>query len=75
LKYPKVIVQALSQEISDHVPLVLNTKLPSQPNKLNMFNFELGWLFKDGFYDMVATGIYNMTERGERLNTNAKLAK
>jgi hypothetical protein len=31
LKYPKVTVQPLIRDISDHTPLLLDTGLPSQP--------------------------------------------
>jgi hypothetical protein len=54
LKYPKVSVQALAREISDHSPLLLSSEQPSKPNNANMFKFELSWLLKEGFYEMVA---------------------
>lgn len=42
----------MSRELSDHTPLLLDTGVntPKQP----IFRFELGWLLRDGFYDMVA---------------------
>jgi hypothetical protein len=51
LKYPKVTVQPLIRDISDHTPLLLDTGLPSQPKNTNMFKFELEWLFTKAFYD------------------------
>jgi hypothetical protein len=41
-----------SRGISDHTPLLLDTRISSQP-KANGFNFELAWLFKDGFHEKV----------------------
>jgi hypothetical protein len=52
LKFPKVTVETLARGISNHTPLLLDTRAPSQQNAY-MFNFELAWLFKDGFYDKV----------------------
>jgi hypothetical protein len=45
-------VHALNREISDHTPLLFSTNNASttyQPQ----FKFELGWLLRDGFCDMV----------------------
>jgi hypothetical protein len=47
-----VTVQALPRVISDHTPLLLNKGMSSQHTS-HMFKFELRWLLKDGFYDMV----------------------
>jgi hypothetical protein len=52
LKYPLVTINALRRTISDHTPLLLNTGMSSQHTS-HMFKFELRWLLKDGFYDMV----------------------
>jgi hypothetical protein len=46
------VVRALSREISDHAPLLLDTGSPSEP-KTGGFKFELAWLFKDGFQEKV----------------------
>jgi hypothetical protein len=62
LKYPKVSVQALAREISDHSPLLLSSEQPSKPNNANMFKFELSWLLKEGFYEMVAQVSKERTE-------------
>jgi hypothetical protein len=47
LKYPKVSVQALTREIYDHSPLLLNSEQPSKSNNTNIFKFELSWLLKE----------------------------
>jgi len=51
-KYPLTTVHALTREISDHTPLLCNTNSSSQTYQ-HQFKFELGWLLRDGFYDMV----------------------
>ncbi|WVZ71809.1 LOW QUALITY PROTEIN: hypothetical protein U9M48_020345 [Paspalum notatum var. saurae] len=52
-KYPKASVQALSREISDHTPLLLNSGDGDSISPHNVFKFELGWLLHEGFFDMV----------------------
>ena len=52
-KFPRTIIQALTREISDHTPLFLNTGDPSTSTCPPVFKFELGWLLRDGFMDMV----------------------
>ena len=54
LKFPKVTVEALDRSRSDHTPLLLNGRVATQHGRHSMFKFELGWLIRDGFYDMVA---------------------
>jgi len=49
-KYPLSMVVALTREISDHTPLLLDTR---QTAHRGLFKFELGWLTKEGFYDLV----------------------
>ena len=44
---------ALSRDISDHTPLLLNTGVASSDSNQPTFKFELGWLLRDGFMDMV----------------------
>jgi len=46
-------VIALSRDISDHTPLLLNTGVASSDSNQPTFKFELGWLLRDGFMDMV----------------------
>jgi hypothetical protein len=52
-KFPLTSVHALTREVSDHTPLLLNfgelTLIATQP----MFKFKLGWLLRDGFMKMV----------------------
>ena len=59
-KYPHTTVQALNREISDHMPLLLNTK-NSSPTYQPQFKFELGWLLQEGFGDMVRQ-VWNDTQ-------------
>jgi hypothetical protein len=53
-KFPMVSVQALEriESLSDHVPILL-TISSSRPYCARRFKFELGWLHRDGFHDMV----------------------
>jgi hypothetical protein len=53
LNHPLTTVVALPQVISDHTPLIIDTGKPSSSNNPPMFKFELGWLLRDGFMDMV----------------------
>jgi hypothetical protein len=55
MKYPKVTVHTLTRENFYHTLLLLDTRILSQQNS-QLFKFELSWLFKDGFYDMVTYG-------------------
>jgi hypothetical protein len=52
-KFPLSSVVALNRDISDHTPLLLNTNTSSLSNAQHSFKFELGWLLRDGFVDMV----------------------
>jgi hypothetical protein len=52
-KFPLSMVQALTREVSGHTPLLLNSGEPSHIATSPMFKFELGWLLRDGFMDMV----------------------
>jgi hypothetical protein len=38
---------------SDHTPLLLNSSVPPQVAIQPIFKFELGWLLRDGFKEMV----------------------
>ena len=58
-KYPHTTVYALTREISDHTPLLLSTNNPSSAYQ-PQFKFELGWLLRDGFCEMV-TDVWNST--------------
>jgi hypothetical protein len=52
-KFPLTTVRILTREISDHVPLLLNSGEPSSIDTQPLFKFELGWLLRDGFIDMI----------------------
>jgi hypothetical protein len=51
--FPLSNVIALSRDISDHTPLLLDTGRNTSMNIQHLFKFELGWLLRDGFGDMV----------------------
>jgi hypothetical protein len=53
-RFPLSTIIALTREISDHTPLLLNTGEGSKVSKQPMFKFELGWLLRDDFFDLVA---------------------
>lgn len=50
--FPHSSVIALTRDILDHTPLLLNTGKPSSNFNQSQFKFELGWLLRDGM-DMV----------------------
>ena len=54
LKFPLVSVRALPriEALSDHAPILLTTGNPT-PQRRRPFKFELGWLCRDGFSDMI----------------------
>jgi hypothetical protein len=52
-KYPLTTVHALTREVSDHTPLLLNSSESSFMATQPMFKFELGWLLRDGFMEIV----------------------
>ena len=51
--FPLATVQALTREISDHTPLLLDGGEPSHRGNVMNFKFELGWLTRDGFFGLV----------------------
>jgi endonuclease/exonuclease/phosphatase family metal-dependent hydrolase len=53
-RYPLVTVRALEriERLSDHAPILLSTGTP-RPICRKQFKFELGWLHREGFHDMV----------------------
>lgn len=61
--FPLATVVALSRDISDHTPLLLNTGEEERNNKQPQFKFELGWLLKEGFFDLVSE-VWNKEKRG-----------
>ena len=61
--YPLATIVALSREISDHTPLLLNTGEEEKGGRQPMFKFELSWLLKENFFDMVSE-VWNKEKRG-----------
>jgi hypothetical protein len=55
-KFPMVSIHALEriEGFSDHAPILLTTGTP-KPLGNHQFKFELGWLQRDRFHDMVKT--------------------
>jgi hypothetical protein len=53
-KYPLVSIRVLEhiERLSDHAPILLTTRIP-KPLCKRTFKFELGWLQREGFHDMV----------------------
>jgi len=49
-KFPLSTVEALTREISDHTPLLLDTNQASHRGNTPLFKFELRWLARDGFF-------------------------
>jgi hypothetical protein len=62
-KYPLATVQALTRKISDHTPLLLDTGNGTHGNKLAGFKFELGWLLRKDFNELV-TGVWKSEQGG-----------
>lgn len=54
LKFPLVTVRALEriEALSDHAPIILDSN-STNPATRRPFKFELGWLNRDGFVDMI----------------------
>jgi hypothetical protein len=52
-KFPLVTVRALTRKGSNHTLLLIDTGSPTHLGKSNHFSFELSWLRKEGFYDLV----------------------
>jgi exonuclease III len=61
--FPLATVDALSRDISDHTPLLLSTGNDPKDRKTYPFRFELGWLLKDGFFELVSD-VWNKEKRG-----------
>jgi len=51
--FPLSTVEALTREISDHTPLLLDTNQAAHRGNTPLFKFELGWLTKDGFFYLI----------------------
>ena len=48
-KYPLVTVHALDRGVSDHTPLLLDTREPSYRGIAKQFKMELSWLAREDF--------------------------
>ena len=62
-KFPLAIVDALSREISDHTPLLLSTGEDCHRARQTLFKFELSWLLRDEFFDLVSD-VWNKEKKG-----------
>ena len=69
--FPLAIVTSLSREISDHTPLLLDTRDSGSANKQQMFKFELGWLLIYGFLG----SFRGLAERKKREKFYVEVAK
>ena len=65
-KFPHTTVHALNREISDHTPLLMNTGNSSVTHQ-PQFKFELGWLLREGFVEMVSDIWQNTLAEGTPL--------
>jgi len=52
-KYPLVTVHALDRGVSDHTPLLLDTREPSYRGIAKQFKMELSWLAREDFWHRV----------------------
>ena len=62
-KFPLATVQALTREVFDHTPLLLDTGNGTHGNKQPAFKLELGWLLREDFSELVAR-IWRKERRG-----------
>jgi hypothetical protein len=56
-------VKALNREISDHKPLLLSLGKKAKAKKSTPFKFELGWLLREVFFDVVSE-VWRKESRG-----------
>jgi len=66
-KFAHSTVLALSREISDHTPLLFSTNNPSSTYQ-PPFKFELGWLLREGFCEMVVDVWQNTLATGSPID-------
>ena len=52
-KFPLVTVRALTREVSDHTPLIIDSGEQAHLGNKATFSFELSWLRQEGFSEMV----------------------
>jgi hypothetical protein len=60
------IADALNREVSDHTPLLLSTGEEAKAKKQPPFKFKLGWLLKEGFFEVVSE-VWKKENRGSTL--------
>lgn len=65
-KFSLVMVRALQRAVSDHIPLLIDSRVAvHHGNKVN-FSIELDWLSREGFYGTVAAK-WTRVSRGRSL--------
>jgi hypothetical protein len=57
------VVEALSRDILDHTPLLLQSENASFRGNNQRFIFELSWLYMEGLHELVAK-VWNKENRG-----------
>jgi hypothetical protein len=62
-KFPLSTIHALNRAFSDHTLLLIDTGNGTHGCKQPLFKFELGWLLRDGFYELVAD-VWNKEIKG-----------
>jgi hypothetical protein len=63
-KFPLSTVQALNMIFSDHTLLLIDTGNDTHGCKKPLSKFELGWLLRDGFYELVVD-VWNKQTKGD----------
>ena len=53
-KFPLVTVQALTRGISDHTPLLVDSRAQTHAGNKNIFSFELAWFEREWFLELLA---------------------
>lgn len=62
-KFPLDTVQALTRDVSDHTPLLLDSGTSAIIGNQRPFQFELCWLLNEGFIEHVAN-VWSNENRG-----------
>jgi hypothetical protein len=63
-KFPLSSVEALTRELSDHTPLLLDTGNASPRGNNRNFRFELSWLTREDFHETI-TKVWQEENRGD----------
>jgi hypothetical protein len=56
-------------EISDHTPFLIDSGQPSSNNNAPLFKFELGWLQRDEFMEMVKDAWISVHDGGDMMRS------